>query len=128
MLDTGHPTSATNRMVLTMMAPSVAPDLAPGPLSPATMLPPLTETQGFAKLLVNVPVILHAKRWNGITTQHTESPADRSLSSELYMLLINYLDGDMIEPNIQGGPSSFANEGIFMLHKLIYTHQSPPSA
>jgi hypothetical protein len=44
------------------------------------------------------------------------------------MLLINCLDGDMLEPYIQGGPASFANQGILMLHDLISTHQSTSSA
>jgi hypothetical protein len=39
MLDTGHPTSATNRMVLNMTAPLVTQVLAPAPLAPTTMLP-----------------------------------------------------------------------------------------
>jgi hypothetical protein len=96
MPDTGCPTSVMNRMVLSMMAPSVTP--APAPLAPCLMLPPLNDTQGFPKWLFKVRVILHANRWNGITTQYNESLAYESLSSELYMLLVNCLDGDMIEP------------------------------
>jgi hypothetical protein len=91
-----------NRIVVTMMAPLVSPATAPDPLAPATMLPLLTNTQGFPKWILKVCDILHAKRWNGITAQHTKSPAYESLSSEIYMLLINCLDGDMIEPYIQG--------------------------
>jgi hypothetical protein len=128
MLDTGHPTSAMNRMVLIMMAPLVAQVLAPVPLAPAMMLPPLSDTQGFPKWLLKVRAILHAKRWNGITTRNTESIAYESLSSELYMLLINCPDGDMLKPYIQGGPTSFANQGILMLHDLVSTHQSSSSA
>jgi hypothetical protein len=44
------------------------------------------------------------------------------------MLLINCLDGDMLKPYIQGGPVSFANQGILMLQVLISTHQSSSSA
>jgi hypothetical protein len=94
MLTTGHTTSAMNRMVLNMMAPSVAQVLAPVPLTLAMMLPPLNDTQGFPKWLLKVQAILQAKRWNGITTQNNESLAYDS--SELYMLLINCLDGDML--------------------------------
>jgi hypothetical protein len=126
MLTTGHTTSAMNRMVLNMMAPSVAQVLAPVPLTLAMMLPPLNDTQGFPKWLLKVQAILQAKRWNGITTQNNESLAYDS--SELYMLLINCLDGDMLEPYIQGGPALFANQGIIMLHDLISTHQSSSSA
>jgi hypothetical protein len=88
------------------------------------MLPPLNDTRNFPKWLLKVQAILHAKRWNGITTQKNESLAFYSFLSELYMLLINCLDGDMREPYIQGGPSSCANQGILVLHNLISTHQS----
>jgi hypothetical protein len=128
MLDTGHPTIAMNRMVLNMTATSVAQVIAPVPLAPAMMLPLLNDTQGFPKWLHKVRAILHAKRWNGITTHNNESLAYESLSSELYMLLINCLDGDMLEPYIQGGPASFANQGILVVHDLISTHQSSSSA
>jgi hypothetical protein len=43
------------------------------------------------------------------------------------MLLINCMDGDMLEPYIQGGSDLFANQGILMLHDLISTHQSSSS-
>jgi hypothetical protein len=128
MLDTGHPTSAINRMVLNMTAPSFAQVLAPVPLSPAMMLPPLNDTQCFTKWLLKARAFLHAKRWNGITTQITESLAYESLSSELYMLLINCMDGDMLEPYIQGGPTSFANQDILLLHNLISMNQSSSRA
>jgi hypothetical protein len=75
MMDTGHPTITMNCMVLHMTVPSVAQVLAPAPLAPATMLPPLNETQGVCKWLLEVQAILHAKCWNGITTQNTESLA-----------------------------------------------------
>jgi hypothetical protein len=109
MLDTGHPTSTMNRMVITMSAPPVPRGLAPAPLAPVTMLPPLNDTQGFPKWLLKVRAILHAKRWNGIINQNTESLVFELLLSELYMLLINCLDGDIIEPYIQAGPASFVN-------------------
>jgi hypothetical protein len=115
-------------MVLTMTAPLVAQVPAPALLAPATMLPPLNDTQSFTKWILKVRAILHAKRWNGITTHNTESLTCESLSSELYMLLINFLDGDMLEPYIQSGPTSFANQGILMLHDLLSTHQSSSSA
>jgi hypothetical protein len=92
------------------------------------MLPPLNDTQGFPKWLLKVQAILHDKRWYGITTQNNGSIAYDSLSSELHMLLVNFLDDDMLEPYIQGGPALFANQGILMLHDLISTHQSSSSA
>jgi hypothetical protein len=98
MLDTCHPTSAMHRMVLNMTAQPVSQVLAPAPLAPAKMLPPLNDTQGFPKWLLKVQSILHAKRWDGITTQKTESLAYESILSQLYMLLINCLDRDMLEP------------------------------
>jgi hypothetical protein len=49
MPDTGHPTSAMNRIVLTMTDLSVTQVPVPAPLTPATMLPPLNDTQGFPK-------------------------------------------------------------------------------
>jgi hypothetical protein len=107
-LDTScHPTRAMNHMVLNMTAPLVPQVLALAPLAPAKMLPPLNDTQGFPKWLLKVRAILHVKRWNGITTQNTESLAYESLSSELCMLLINCLDGDMlVPPRFQIKPSS----------------------
>jgi hypothetical protein len=117
-----------NHMVLNMAAPPVPQVLTPPPLAPATMLPPLNDTQCFPEWLLKVRAILHAKRWNYITTQNTESLAYELLSSEFYMLLINCLDGDMLEPYIQGGSTSFENQGILMLHDLISTHQSSSSA
>jgi hypothetical protein len=104
-----------------------SPRLALAPLAPATILPPLNDTQGFPKWLLKVQAILHVKRLNGITNQNTESLALESLSSELYMLLINCLNDDMCESYIQGGPASFANQGILMLHDLISMHQSTSS-
>jgi hypothetical protein len=50
------------------------------------------------------------------------------LSSDLYVLLINFLDGDMMEPYLQGGPSSFSLQGIAMLQDLVNTHPSSSSA
>jgi hypothetical protein len=49
-------------------------------------------------------------------------PSTPSLFSELYMLLINCLDGDILEPYSQVGPSSFANQGILMFHDLNELH------
>jgi hypothetical protein len=128
MIDTYHPTSAMNLMMLSMEVPPVPQGLALATLAPATMLPPLNDTQDFTKWLLKVRAILHANHWNGITNQNTDSLAFESLSSELYMLLINCLDGDMLEPYIQGVTASFANQGILMLHDLISTHQSTSSA
>jgi hypothetical protein len=119
MLYTGHPTSAMNLMVLNMTAPLVAQALAPAPLAPATMLPPLNDAQCFPKWLLKVQSILHVKSWNGITTHNTGSLACELLLYDLYILLISFLDGDMLKPYIQGGPTSFANQGILMSHDLI---------
>jgi hypothetical protein len=72
MLDIRYPLSDVNCVVLTMTALSATPALGPAQLAPTKMLPPLTDTQGSNKCFIKVCVILHAKRWNGITTQHTE--------------------------------------------------------
>jgi hypothetical protein len=50
------------------------------------------------------------------------------LSSDLYVLLINCLDGVMLDPYLQGGPCSFSHQGISMLQDLVNTYQSSSSA
>lgn len=72
--------------------------------------------------------LLDAKCWQGIAHQVVETPTLTDISSDIYVLLINCLDGDMLEPHLQSGPGSFSHQGISMLQDLVNTHQSTSSA
>jgi hypothetical protein len=61
-------------------------------------------------------------------TSSRRNPPFTDLPSGMYVLLINCLDGDMLDPYLQGGPGSFSHQGISMLQDMVNTHHSSSSA
>jgi hypothetical protein len=114
-------TSKTTQLTPVALALAVAQ-------APATPFPALTETDHSPKWILKVRVLLHAKRWSGINHQMTDPPSFADLSSDFYVMPINCLEGDMLEPYLQGGHGSFSHQGIAMLQDLISPHQSTSSA
>jgi hypothetical protein len=128
-VDTGHPAAALAQLMTSMMIQTPPDALAPVvALSPVPQFPALTNSKQFPKWTLKVRALLHTKRWAGINHQVDETPGFADLSSDLYVMLINCLDGDMLEPYLQGGPGLFSHQGITMLQDLISTHQSTSSA
>jgi hypothetical protein len=78
--------------------------------------------------MLKVHALLHANRWCGTNHKVAETPNFAELSSDLYVMLINCLDSDILDPYLQGRPGPFSHEGISMLQDPISTQTSNSSA
>jgi hypothetical protein len=104
-MDTVHPATSLTQVMTSMTTQStpVAPDPAAAH-TPDTPSPALTETKHFSKWILKVRALFHVKRRSRINHQVAETPSFADLSSDLYVMLINCLDRDMLESYLQAGP------------------------